>query len=70
MILHDHLSDKLKSLNKKGNVIKLFVCGPTVYDEPHLGHIKTYITFDVLAKYLRHKGYSVFFLVEHYRYRR
>lgn len=62
MILHDHLSDKLKSLNKKGNVIKLFVCGPTVYDEPHLGHIKTYITFDVLAKYLRHKGYSVFFL--------
>ncbi len=62
MLLHDQLSGKSKLFDKKGKVIKLFVCGPTVYDEPHLGHVKTYIIFDVLAKYLRYRGYSVFFL--------
>lgn len=40
----------------------MFVCGPTVYDFPHLGHGKTYIQFDVLAKFLRYIGYDVFYL--------
>ncbi len=42
--------------------VNLFVCGPTVYDYPHLGHGKTYTQFDVLAKYLRYAGYEVFYL--------
>ena len=46
---------------KKG-VIKMFVCGPTVYDYMHIGHAKTYIQFDVIVKYLRYKGYDVFYL--------
>ena len=42
--------------------VNLFVCGPTVYDFSHLGHAKTYVQFDMIAKYLRFKGYRVFYL--------
>ena len=37
----------------------MFVCGPTVYDLSHLGHAKTYIQFDLIARYLRRRGYRV-----------
>jgi cysteinyl-tRNA synthetase len=46
----------------KGKEVKMFVCGPTVYDFSHLGHAKTYIQFDVIVRYLRYKGYNVFYL--------
>ena len=46
----------------KGRIIKMFVCGPTVFDYPHIGHAKTYVTMDVVARYLRFKGYSVFYI--------
>ena len=39
--------------------VRLFVCGPTVYDLPHLGHAKTYTQFDLIARYLRFRGYEV-----------
>jgi len=42
--------------------INLFVCGPTVYDLPHIGHAKTYIVFDAFAKYLKQIGFAVFYL--------
>jgi cysteinyl-tRNA synthetase len=42
--------------------VNMFVCGPTVYDYCHLGHAKTYIQFDFIAKCLRKMGYSVFYL--------
>src|SRR3989344_2399227 len=42
--------------------VKMFVCGPTVYDYSHIGHARTYVVFDVVAKYLRHRGYDVFYL--------
>src|SRR3989344_5626839 len=46
----------------KGKKVKLFVCGPTVYDYAHIGHAKTYIQFDIIVKYLRYWGYDVFYL--------
>ena len=52
--------EELEPINK--NRIKMFVCGPTVYDESHIGHGRTYIAFDVIARYLKYKGYSVFYL--------
>jgi cysteinyl-tRNA synthetase len=39
--------------------VYLFVCGPTVYDVPHIGHAKTYVSFDVILRYLRFSGYRV-----------
>lgn len=47
----------------RNNRVLMFVCGPTVYDYSHLGHARTYVSYDVIAKYLRHGGYSVFYMM-------
>ena len=46
----------------KDKKVNLFICGLTVYDYVHIGHAKTYIQFDFLVKYLRWKGFKVFYL--------
>ncbi|HEX4920624.1 MAG TPA: cysteine--tRNA ligase, partial [Candidatus Bathyarchaeia archaeon] len=43
--------------------VNMFVCGPTVYDSSHIGHGKTYVAYDIIARYLRFLGYSVFFVL-------
>jgi cysteinyl-tRNA synthetase len=40
-------------------LVTMYVCGPTVYDYPHIGHAKTYVSFDVIVRYLRFSGYRV-----------
>ena len=42
-----------------GNNVGMYVCGPTVYGFPHLGHAKSYISFDTIYRYLKYKGYNV-----------
>jgi cysteinyl-tRNA synthetase len=44
------------------NRVNLFVCGPTVYDDAHIGHGRTYISFDTIKRYLEYKGYAVFYI--------
>ena len=39
--------------------VGMYVCGPTVSGESHLGHARPFITFDIVFRYLRHLGYSV-----------
>jgi cysteinyl-tRNA synthetase len=46
-----------------GGRVNMFVCGPTVYDVSHIGHGKSYVAYDIIARYLRKKGYSVFYVL-------
>lgn len=52
--------EEFKPLN--GQKVNFFVCGPTVYDFAHIGNAKTYTQFDFIVKYLRLRGYDVFYL--------
>lgn len=47
---------------REAGKVNLFVCGPTVYDFSHLGHAKTYVQFDLLARVLRASGLETFYL--------
>ena len=48
--------------NDGNNIIRIYLCGITVYDDSHIGHARTIIFFDVLRKYLIFKGYKVKFI--------
>ncbi len=39
--------------------VRIYVCGPTVYDYSHIGHAKTYVAFDTAVRYLRWRGFAV-----------
>ncbi|HEY4499890.1 MAG TPA: cysteine--tRNA ligase [Candidatus Paceibacterota bacterium] len=57
------LSEKKEILPiRRGKPLRFFVCGPTVYDFSHIGHARTYLTFDIFVRYLRAQGISVFYL--------
>ena len=61
--LHNTLTRKkelFKPLNKKK--VCLFVCGITPQGYAHIGHAKTYVQFDIIARYLKYKGYNIFYL--------
>jgi cysteinyl-tRNA synthetase len=46
-------------IDPKGEYIGMYVCGPTVYNEVHLGNCRTFVTFDIVYRYLLAKGYKV-----------
>ncbi|HSD57386.1 MAG TPA: cysteine--tRNA ligase, partial [Methanotrichaceae archaeon] len=63
MIIQDTLSGRKEPFTPiHRNRINFFVCGPTVYDDSHIGHARTYIAFDVVARYFKYRGFSVFYL--------
>jgi cysteinyl-tRNA synthetase len=60
MKLHNSYTNKVEEFQTiEPNKVKMYVCGPTVYDNAHLGHARCYITWDVLYRYLKFKGYDV-----------
>ena len=52
-------SSKEKFKPVKKNSVGMYVCGPTVYSDVHLGNCRTFISFDVIFRYLKHLGYNV-----------
>ncbi len=60
MKLHNTFSNSIEEfIPINGNKVSMYVCGPTVYDYPHLGHARCYITWDMLYRYLKFLGYGV-----------
>lgn len=43
----------------KQGLVRMYVCGPTVYDYMHIGHARTYVAFDAIKRYLQLRGYNV-----------
>jgi len=60
LMLHNSLTRSKEEFEplEKGRV-GIYVCGPTVYGHAHLGHAKSYVSFDILVRYLCYLGYSV-----------
>ena len=58
--LYDTIDREVVELRlRKPGEVSIYVCGPTVYDVPHLGHARTALTYDVLCRYLRWRGLRV-----------
>ena len=58
--IYNSLSSKkevFKSISK--DLVGMYVCGPTVYNTVHLGNCRTFISFDLIFRYLKHLGYNV-----------
>ena len=47
---------------RKGKKVNMFVCGITPYSSAHIGNVKTQLNYDIIARYLRLRGYKVFYL--------
>jgi cysteinyl-tRNA synthetase len=59
MRVYNTLSGKKEEFIPQGAQIKMYVCGVTPYDESHIGHAMSYISFDVIRRYLQFRGYQV-----------
>ena len=60
--IYNTLSKKKEDLIVNNNTIKIYACGPTVYNFIHIGNARPLCVFDVLRRYLKHKGYNVKFV--------
>ena len=51
-------------------VVRMYVCGDTVYDFCHVGHARSKVAFDIVRRYLQYRGYKVVVRPQHHRHRR
>ena len=58
-IYNSHKREKEKFVPINAPHVGLYVCGPTVYSEPHIGNVRTFCSFDIVYRYLKHLGYKV-----------
>ena len=58
--LYNTLTRKVEGFEPlEAGKVGMYVCGPTVYGHAHLGHAKSYVSFDIVVRYLRYLGLSV-----------
>ena len=63
MLIYDSVKkEKVEFISIKQNIAKIYLCGPTVYDNAHLGHARSAITFDLLHRVLTKNNYEVIFV--------
>jgi cysteinyl-tRNA synthetase len=59
MKIFNTLSGQKEEFTPQDNEVKMYVCGVTVYDVCHFGHALSYVTFDVIRRYLEYRGFKV-----------
>jgi cysteinyl-tRNA synthetase len=60
LVLHNSLGRRLTRFKPlAGNSVRMYTCGPTVYNYAHIGNFRTFVFEDILRRYLKHKGYRV-----------
>ena len=57
--IYNTLTKQKEEFLPAGSKVRMFVCGPTVYDYVHVGNARTFVIFDVIAKYLRYRGHDL-----------
>lgn len=63
LMIYNTLSNRKEEfVPLKEGEVKMYVCGVTVYDDIHMGHARSIIVFDTVARYLRYLGYKVTFV--------
>ncbi len=62
--VYNSLSKKKEPFDHNKDVpIKWYTCGPTVYDSAHVGHARTFLTFDIIRRIFEHYGYQVYYVM-------
>ena len=61
LVYNTQLHKKVELTPVEPGKIRMYVCGPTVYDQIHVGNGRTFLAFDVIRRYLMYKGYQVTF---------
>ena len=59
MLLYNSMTNKKEEFLPNGDTVKIYACGPTVYDYFHIGNGRAFLLFDTLRRYLEFKGYRV-----------
>ncbi len=62
MKLFNDLTGKLEELGQKDNYVRMYACGPTVYNYFHVGNARCFVTFDLLRRFLEYRGNKVDFV--------
>lgn len=62
MKIYNSLTRKKDTFEPKNGEVRMYVCGPTVYDEPHIGHARAAYIFEVIRNYFEYRGFKVKFV--------
>ncbi|MFC1509480.1 cysteine--tRNA ligase [Candidatus Omnitrophota bacterium] len=62
MKIYNTLTRKKDDFEPRKGTVSMYVCGPTVYDDPHIGHARSAYVFDVIRRYFIYKGHKVKFI--------